>query len=108
VPFPSRSGKWQISTGGGTNPIWSPLGKEIYFTQGQAIFAVTVRTGSEFDYSAARKILDFPPDGSVMADISRDGKRFAILTLPSAQLNTSEVTLVSNWFQELKNAFSGK
>ncbi len=108
VPFPSRAGKWQISTGGGTNPIWSPSGSDIYFTQGSTIFVVTIHPGPAFDYSAPRKILDFPPDGASLSGISSDGKQFAMITLPYKELSTSEVTLVTEWFQELKNVFAGK
>jgi serine/threonine-protein kinase len=108
VPFPSRAGKWQISAGGGTNPLWAPTGGEIYFTQGSSIFAVSVHPGSSFDYSAPRKILNLPPDGAYLTGISGDGKKFAMLTLPYKELSTSEVTLVTDWFQEVKNAFATK
>jgi hypothetical protein len=30
-PFPSATGKWPASTGGGTQARWSPDGKELYF-----------------------------------------------------------------------------
>jgi eukaryotic-like serine/threonine-protein kinase len=108
VPFPSRAGKWQISAGGGANPIWSPSGQDIYFTQGTSIFAVTIHPESAFDFSAPRKILDLPPDVAYLTGISTDGRQFTMITLPSKDLNTSEVTLVTNWFEELKNAFAGK
>jgi serine/threonine protein kinase/dipeptidyl aminopeptidase/acylaminoacyl peptidase len=106
--YPSKSGKWQISSGGGTNPIWDPSGKVLYFAQGTSIQAVDIRAGGAFDFSAPRKVLDLPPEGSALTGISRDGKRFAMVTLPYAELNTSEVTLVTEWFQELKNAFAGQ
>ncbi len=108
VPFPSRAGKWQISSGGGSNPIWGPTGNEIYFIQGTSIFCVTIHPGSSFDYSAPRKIMDLPPDGAFLTDISSDGKRFVMVTLPYKDLNSSEFTLVTDWFQELKNIFSAK
>jgi Tol biopolymer transport system component len=108
VPFPSRAGKWQISAGGGTNPIWSPSSGEIYFTQGTSIFSVTIHPGSAFDYSAPRKIMELPPDGAYLTGISSDGKQFTLVTLPYKELSTSEITLVTDWFQELKNTFAGK
>ncbi len=106
--YPSKSGKWQISSGGGSNPIWDPSGKVLYFTQGTSINAVDLRPGAGFDFSAPRKVLDLPPDGSAITGISPDGKRFAMITVPYDELNTSEVTLVTGWFQELENAFAGK
>ncbi len=108
VPFPSRGGKWQISSGGGSNPIWSPSGKEIYFIQGKSVFAATVQTGESFDYSAPRKILDLPPDGLTLTGISSDGSKFVMITLPYQELSASTFTLVTNWYQELRNTFAGK
>ena len=108
VPYPSRGGKWQISAGGGTNPIWSPSGGEIYYTQGRSIFQVKIHAGSAFDFSAPGKLFDLPPDGAFVTGISSDGKRFTMVTLPSKELTASEVTVVTDWFQELKNAFAGK
>jgi hypothetical protein len=52
-------------------------------------------------------VLDLPPEGSAITGISPDGKRFAMITIPYKELNTSEVTMVTNWFTELKNAFAG-
>ncbi len=106
VPFPSRAGKWQISSSGGSNPIWSPAGKEIFFTQGSSIFSVAVHAGNVFDYSAPHKVLDLPRDGAFLTGISNDGKQFAMVTLPFKELSTSEFTLVTEWFQQLKNAFA--
>jgi hypothetical protein len=74
----------------------------------RSILAVTLHPGPAFDYSAPRKILDLPPDGAYLTGISRDGKQFAVITLPFKELATTEVTLVTNWFQELKNVFAGK
>ncbi len=33
-PFPGPGGKWQISVSGGTEPVWSPDGKEIFYRAG--------------------------------------------------------------------------
>ena len=108
VPFPSRAGKWQVSSGGGSNPIWSPSGNEIYFTQGTTIYSVDIHPGNVFDYSAPKKILGLPPDGQFLSGISLDGKKFALVTVPTKELSTSEFTLVTNWFQQLRNTFSTK
>ena len=108
VPFPTRNGKWQISSAGGSNPIWSPSGNEIYFTQGSTLFAVSIHSGNVFDYSAPRKILDLSSSGAFLVDISTDGKKFAVITLPSKDLSTSEYTVVTDLFQELKSTFSTK
>src|SRR5262249_50614850 len=43
-PFPLTGAKWQVSTGGGTDPRWNPNGKEIfYISPDQKLMAATVR-----------------------------------------------------------------
>ncbi len=108
VSYPSKSGKWQISAGGGTNPFWSPAGGELFYTQGTSFVRVSIRNGSQFDYSAPQKLFTLPPDGASINDVSSDGQRFVMITIPFTELSASEITLVTNWFQELNNAFAVK
>ena len=82
TPYPAKSGKWQVSSGGGTNPIWDPSGRVLYYAQGATVHAVDIRSGPAFDFSAPRKVLDLPPDGAAIVDISGDGKRLAMVTIP--------------------------
>lgn len=42
--FPPSEGKWQISTMGGTEPSWRADGKELYFSNGDKLFAARVKT----------------------------------------------------------------
>jgi serine/threonine-protein kinase len=43
-PFPTGSGKWQISTEGGLEPRWSPEGDALYFRNRGSILRVAVET----------------------------------------------------------------
>ena len=33
-PYPGPGGKWQISTEGGTEPVWNPNGRELFYRSG--------------------------------------------------------------------------
>ena len=46
-PFPGLDGKWQISTEGGTQPMWSRDGKELFFRNGDRMMAVAISTEPE-------------------------------------------------------------
>ena len=37
-------GKWQISTEGGSEPMWAPSGKELFYRNGEKMMAVTIST----------------------------------------------------------------
>lgn len=47
------AGRWQISTDGGTQPMWRPDGKELYFVApDSALYAVAVTPGQDtFNFS---------------------------------------------------------
>ena len=43
-PWPGPSGKIQISSEGGTDPLWSHLGNEIFYRNGDKMMVVPVKT----------------------------------------------------------------
>ena len=47
-PFPDLGRKSLISIAGGGFPLWSPDGRELFYTEGSAMMVVTVDTESSF------------------------------------------------------------
>ena len=103
--FPASGGKWQISTAGGSYPRWRRDGKELYYVApDNALMAVEVATGSGFAAGTPKalfrtriKSLDigFP------YDVSPDGQRFLVNTLPEGEQRDA-ISVVQNWTAELK------
>ncbi len=97
--FPGTGGKWQVSANGGTRPVWSRDGKDLYYIASDGnLMAVDVnsRPDGSFDAGAA-KVLFAPHTGvnrSDMFDVSKDG-RFLIPTL--TQQLAAPITVVVNW-----------
>ncbi len=58
-PFPGAAGaRWQVSTGGGAQPRWSPDGRELFFLDGTAhLMAAQVRPGATFGNHGASAIV---------------------------------------------------
>jgi serine/threonine-protein kinase len=109
-PFPGPGGRWQISSGGGTEPRWSPTGREIFFRKGTAMMAVPVRGGATFVPGEPRQLFQGPyateqansPDYSV----SRDGRTFLMVRLES-QTADQPIVVVLNWFENLRAGRAG-
>jgi eukaryotic-like serine/threonine-protein kinase len=116
-PYPQvGNGRWQVSTNGGQEPLWSRDGKELFYVSPDSrLMSVRVDTGTT--WSAASPIALFADDalgaassGNVVAsaghsyDVSLDGKRFLLLKpiTAGASDETGRLTVVVNWFQELK------
>jgi serine/threonine protein kinase len=103
--FPDRSGKWQVSTAGGTYPVWRRDGKELYFVSGGKLMAVDVATdGPKFEAGIPKPLFaaDFRPGNwsSVYAPTA-DGQRFLAVTTVEQQ-SISPITVVTNWPADLK------
>jgi eukaryotic-like serine/threonine-protein kinase len=106
-PYPGPGGKWQISTQGGTEPVWNPNGRELFYRSGDKMMAVEVTTQPGFAASTPRMLFEgryeFPPVPLHNFDVSPDGQRFLMLK-PSEQAMAAptQINVVLNWFEELK------
>ncbi len=59
-PFPKvDAGHWQVSTAGGTRPLWARSGRELFYESNGALMAVTVQAaGSIFSAGNPTKLFD--------------------------------------------------
>lgn len=102
--FPQPGGKLQISTSGGSFPVWSRDGKELFYVSADGkMTAVAVKTGPKFDAGVPKPLFEVRTDlaafGSVY-DVSNDG-RF-LIPVPVDQGATTPITVVVNWQAGLK------
>jgi Tol biopolymer transport system component len=102
-PFPEPSGKWQVSTAGGSQPRWGADGKELFFiAPDDKLMAVPVRTsGSTFDAGTptmlfqTRIVANTNSSTKPQYAVSRDG-RF-LFNQPTEESTTSPITILQNW-----------
>jgi Tol biopolymer transport system component len=104
--FPKRSGSWQVSSGGGIDPKWSPNGKELFFTNGSVLMVAEVTPGSTFDFSVPRKLCDIPASMQVW-DISPDGKRFLVRVVRAQENTMPRLEVVTEWFEHVREKITG-
>jgi serine/threonine-protein kinase len=110
-PFPKIStGRWQISTGGGTRPRWSRNGRELFYYVGVGakgtLMAVSVESGSSFRAGVPELLFQgsypAPNTGRGLYDVSLDGRRFLMIKGGDAESAPQNLTVVLNWTEELK------
>jgi serine/threonine-protein kinase len=111
-PFPDvDSGRWQISTDGGIEPLWARSGRELFYRNGEALMTVPISAGASFAYGNPRLVFKGPYIGNAQGgrayDVSPDGRRFLMLKQAPTSADGSEparptITVVLNWFEELK------
>jgi serine/threonine-protein kinase len=102
------NGRWQISSQGGTRPVWSRNGRELFFLDGaDRLNAATIETtaGGGFAAGSSRRLLDaayfpgFSSRGTLLRgyDVSPDGRRFLMIKGPSGSNVLPVVTVALNW-----------
>jgi eukaryotic-like serine/threonine-protein kinase len=106
-PYPGPGGKWQISTEGGTEPVWNPNGRELFYRTGDRMMAVDIATQPGFTAGKPRILFEgryeLAPFPIANYDISPDGKRFLMLkSIEQEQAVPTQINVVLNWFEELK------
>jgi serine/threonine protein kinase/Tol biopolymer transport system component len=101
--FPGPGGKWTISTGGGSQPVWAKNQPQLFYRGSEGIMAVTYKeSGGAFEPGrprlwVARKGL------SQWFDVSPDGKRVVIIENDrSEDTSATPLTFVLNFFDELR------
>ncbi len=116
-PFPNvNEGKFQVSLNGGTEPLWSHSGRELFYvTPGNELVAASVATSPAFVVTR-RETLFAVPGGvnrniaTAAYDITPDDSRFLMIRsqtpgLAGAVVSSTSgerVILVEHWVEELK------
>ena len=103
----ARAVEFPVSAGGGTEPLWSPSGRELFYRNGDQMVAVPVTLEPQFDLGTAEVLFERRyavtnrPDAPRNYDVSLDGQRFLMIEDEVAPFAT-ELHVVTNWFEELK------
>jgi Tol biopolymer transport system component len=103
--FPEGSGRQQISTSGGDQPMWNPKGSELFYIEGNRMMVVDVETVSApFRVSKPRVLYEslFLNEAALRFAVSPDGERF-LLTAPRENSPASgQINIVVNWFEVVR------
>jgi serine/threonine-protein kinase len=110
-PFPNVSapGRWQVSPDGGTGPVWSRDGRELFYlvqATGQLVSVPVQAMGASFVAGTPQPLFEgsyFRGPGGRSFDVSPDGKRFLMIRPESNKaLPSPQIVVVLNWFNELR------
>jgi len=106
VPFPNTgAAQWQISAGGGTEPLWSHRGSELFYRDASGnLVVVAVNTKPRFSLGRSTALFSaagftsfrFTPKYAVAPDDQR------FLMIRPLETSTDKLIVVENWFEELR------
>jgi hypothetical protein len=117
--FPGPGAKVQVSSGGGTDPVWRREGGELYYRSFTGMMAVAYQTaGDRLRWSAPKQLwkgaysagngasCGMPGVSSSNYDVTADGSRFLMVKEPPGTEGT-RVVVVVNWADQLSAARAG-
>ena len=100
-PYPGPGGKERVSTSGGSMPMWSPDGRELFFiAPDRSLMKADIQLGPELEVGVPQSLfftqIKYSREMPLQYDVSPDGQSFLINTLLEEE-NASSITLVLNW-----------
>ena len=107
IPFPNVDATvWQVSTGGGTEPLWSNSGRELFYRDfDDNLVAVQIVRDPTFSVGVQRPLFSAKDYQSSVShrsyDVTPDDQRFLMIK-PEQGNGEGEFILVLNAFEELK------
>lgn len=110
-PFPDvNAGKWQVSSGGGSAPLWAHSGRELFYVADRKMHVVRVQPSATFSAEPPRVLFAIPEglrSGSPYAGtfaITPDDRRFLMVRDNSwaEMAGSPQLVVVQNFFAELR------
>jgi Tol biopolymer transport system component len=108
--FPDpKVNRWQITANGGSEPVWKPDGRELYYLAPDGkLMAVAVKSGPTFEAGQISELFQtaLSPSGPAANPfahryaVSNDGQRFLIASGSNTSVTVSDsipITAVVNW-----------
>jgi serine/threonine-protein kinase len=114
-PYPGPGGEVTISVGGGQEPVWAPLGRELFYRHDRKLMAVRIEErGPSLTVGAPTRVFDDlyrldragSQGGVANYDLAPDGQRFVMVEEPKptsgGASQTVRLQVMLNWIDELK------
>jgi serine/threonine-protein kinase len=101
-------GRWQVSTGGGEQPVWSRMGGKLFFLANERIMVSEYQTVEGTFVAGKPRLWSALPrvgnTGFSRFDVAPDGNRIAILIRPQTDADEQmpRMTLLLNFFDEIR------
>ncbi len=112
ISFPDGAGKWQISTEGGSEPLWSKDGRKLFYRAGERVMSVVIDEGGGFKASKPQMVFEGKYKIETIAllpsyDLAANGDRFVMMK-SDGDATPTRLNLVVGWFEDLKRRVPAK
>jgi len=99
-------GRTPISTDGGEEPRWAHDGRELFYRKQDSFMSVVCETNPTFRAGTPKElfkgVFDLRSNSGVTYDVDPKGGRFLMIRPAEETAPATHVTVVLNWFEEIK------
>jgi Tol biopolymer transport system component/tRNA A-37 threonylcarbamoyl transferase component Bud32 len=106
--WPDDGNVWQISTGGGNSPVWSRQGDRLYYTKGQQMMSVAVRTEPAVRIEAPQVVLEGGFSTARTRDFDVDTKGRFVTVSHTGEEDGRRIRMLLDWPERLEGLTSGR
>ncbi len=102
--FPSAQVKKPVSTDGGSAPVWARSGRELFYVSGTSMMAAAVNPGPSIEFGRPVRLfggIQFATAATPFS-VAPDGRFLLVEEAEGTETDRSQLTLVLNWFEELR------
>jgi len=108
--YPGPGRREVVSSGGGTEPVWSPNGLELFYRNNNRLFAVTVHTEPRITADPPRVLMTGPYVASPMTglpnyDVFPDGRTFVMVRSARSEMH---LHVIEHWAEELNRLVAAR
>ena len=103
IPRSGKGDRVTVSIDGGTGPVWSRDGRELFYRAGDNLMSVQVQSTDPLVLGDRKKLLDvsaFEPGYFHDFDVSADGSKFLFIR-PEPESRPTRLDVILNWLPEL-------
>jgi Tol biopolymer transport system component len=108
--FPDGTGRWQVSSGGGTFPRWGKSSGKLFYVQDNDLMEVEVAKEPALWIGTPRKLFSRPSTGGATLlpgtrgfDVAGDGERFLMVENTDPGGAWSRIMVIQNWFAAFRD-----
>ena len=104
IPRSGRGDRVTVSIDGGTGPVWSRDGRELFYRAGDDLMSVQVQSTDPLVLGDRKKLMDvsaFEPGYFHDFDVSADGQKFLFIRA-EPESRPTRLDLILNWLPELE------
>ena len=114
MAYPGPGPTVQISTNGGTDPVWRPKGGEMYYRNGDQMMAVTITDPMKLGVSKPNVLwkghylagvgssCGMSGPTSANYDVTADGQRFLMIEDKAQDVVGRQLSVIPGWAEDLK------